>query len=159
RSFGVGLTYARLLLLASRVAAWLQQVGLKKGDRVAIMMPNVLAYPVCLYGALLGGYCVVGINPLYTPREAAYQLEDSGARVLFVLEPFAHVVAGAMANAPLSLVVVVRPGALLGPKRPLINFVMRYLKRAVPTWNIPGHVRFEDVLRIGAGHAPQRISV
>src|SRR5262249_47038841 len=149
RSFGVGLTYARLLALARRVAAWLQDAGLEKGDRVAIMMPNLLPYPVCLYGALLGGYCVVGINPLYTASELAQQLKDCGARVLFVLEPFAHVAAAAIATVPVAHVVVVAPGDLLGLRGVAIDFVVRHVKRAVPAWKIAGALRFAQVLRRG----------
>src|SRR6266542_2129497 len=127
RSLGVPLTYRELVAQAECVTSWLQQAGLEKGDRVAIMMPNLLPYPVALYGALLGGYVVVGVNPLYTPRELAHQLRDSGARALFVLEPFAHVAAMALKEFPVPQVVVVTAGDLLGVKGQLVNFVTRHV--------------------------------
>ena len=159
RSFGVSLRYRELLARAGDVASWLQQSGLAKGDRVALMMPNVLPYPVCLYGALLGGYMVTNINPLYTARELAFQLKDSGASALFVLEPFAHVAEQALAEVPVPHVVVVSSGDLLGIKGPLVNFVARHVKRAVKPWRIPGHARFSQVLRAGAARPPAPVAI
>jgi long-chain acyl-CoA synthetase len=159
RSMGTSLTYRELLLQAGGVTSWLQQVGLRKGDRVAIMMPNLLPYPVCLYGVLLGGYVVVSINPLYTARELALQLKDSGARALFVLEPFAHTVEEALKELPVPHIVVVPAGDLLGLKGHVVNFVTRRVKHAVPAWNIPSHVRFMQVLRAGRARLPAPVSV
>jgi long-chain acyl-CoA synthetase len=148
-SLGAALSYRDLLTHARSVTSWLQRSGLKKGDRVAIMMPNLLPYPVTLLGALLGGHVVVNVNPLYTPRELAFQLRDSGARVLFVLEPFAHVAAEALKEAPLPQVVVVAPGDLLGAKGHVVNLVARHVKRVVPPWRITRHTRFASVLAEG----------
>jgi long-chain acyl-CoA synthetase len=159
RSLGISLTYRELLAHAGNVTSWLQQAGLAKGDRVAIMMPNLLPYPVCLYGALLGGYTVVNVNPLYTPRELAFQLKDSGARALFVLEPFAHVAAETLKEVPLAHVVVAAFGDLLGAKGHVVNFVTRRVKRAVPAWRIPAHVRFAQVLRAGSTRPPAAVAI
>jgi long-chain acyl-CoA synthetase len=159
RSLGSSLSYRELLVQAGSVTSWLQQTGLRKGDRVAIMMPNLLPYPVCLYGALLGGYVVVSVNPLYTARELAFQLTDSGARALFVLEPFAQVAAQALKDVPVPHVVVVATGDLLGAKGYVVNFVTRHLKRTVPAWNIPSHVPFPQVLRAGRTRLRAPVSV
>lgn len=149
RSMGTSLSYRDLLAEARRVTSWLQQAGLQPGDRVAIMLPNVLAYPVCLYGAFLGGYVVVTVNPLYTARELRFQLEDSGARCIVVLEPFARTVAEAIKNLDDVQVVVAAVGDLLGPKKLLVDFVARRLKKAVPAWHIPHHVPLAQALRLG----------
>ncbi len=159
RSFGVSLSYRDLVERAGEVASWLQQQGLAKGERVALMMPNLLPYPVCLYGAILGGHPVVGVNPLYTPRELAHQLRDSGARALFLLEPFAHVAAKALAEVPVPHVAVVAPGDLLGAKGFVVDLVARYVKRAVPAWGIPGHVRFRDVLAKGRAQPAAPVAI
>src|SRR3954451_5126401 len=122
-SFGARISYADLGRAADAIAAWLQRQGLRKGDRVAIMLPNVLAYPAIMFGVLTGGYAVVNVNPLYTPRELTHQLRDAGARVLFVLENFGRTVEEASPDLRLDHVVIVRPGDLMGLKGVLVNFV------------------------------------
>ena len=124
-SFGVRLTYGELFKRAEEVATGLQRLGLQKGDRVAIMMPNVMAYPAIMFGALLGGYVVVNINPLYTARELTHQMNDSGARVLFVLENFAHTVQEALEDLTAEMAIIVKPGDLIGFKGSVVNFVSR----------------------------------
>ena len=145
-SFGVRLTYAELIKRAEEIATGLQRFGLQKGDRVAIMMPNVMAYPAVLFGILLGGYTVVNINPLYTARELTHQVNDSGARVLFVLENFAHTVQEALADLTAEMAIVVSPGDLLGAKGTLINFVSRYIKRNVKRYKLPATLPFSNYL-------------
>jgi long-chain acyl-CoA synthetase len=148
-SFGARLTYAELGEAADAVASWLQKQGLRKGDRVAIMLPNVLAYPAILFGVLIGGYTVVNVNPLYTPRELIHQLRDAGARVLFVLENFGHTVEEASPDLRLDRVVIVRPGDLMGLKGALVNLVSRHLKKAVKPYSIAGTMPFRAVLTAG----------
>ncbi len=145
-SFGVRLTYGELMTRAEQVAIGLQRFGLQKGDRVAIMMPNVMAYPAVLFGILLGGYVVVNINPLYTAREMAQQLNDSGARVLFVLENFAHTVQEASPELTTEMAIIVSPGDLIGIKGAIVNFVSRHIKRKVPTYHLPATTRFSNFL-------------
>jgi long-chain acyl-CoA synthetase len=144
-SFGVRRTYAQLGVAARQVGVGLQQLGLKRGDRVAIMMPNVMAYEPVLFGTLLAGYVVVNVNPQYTPRELAHQLNDSGARVLFVLENFAHTVQEALPDLEvLERAVIVTPGDLLGLKGFLVNFVSSYVKRTVKPYRLPASLRFSQ---------------
>ncbi len=149
--FGSGLTYAALGGMARALAAWLQGQGVGKGDRVAIMMPNVPAYPVALFGVLLAGGTVVNVNPLYTPRELTAQLNDSGARILIVLENFAHTVATALPGLSLDRVLVAGPGDGLGPKGALVNLAARHLKKAVPAYRLPAGLshRFTAALKAG----------
>ena len=145
-SFGVRLTYAQLMKRAEEVTIGLQRLGLNKGDRVAIMMPNVMAYPAVMFGILLGGYVVVNINPLYTARELTHQLNDSGARVLFVLENFAHTVQEALPDLHAEMAVIVGPGDLLGAKGAIVNFVSRTIKRNVKAYKLPATLRFSNFL-------------
>jgi long-chain acyl-CoA synthetase len=151
-SFGKRMTYAELGQSACAVAAWLQGQGLAKGDRVAIMMPNVMAYAPVLFGILKAGLTVVNVNPLYTPRELTHQMKDSGARILFVLENFGATVEEALPDLALDKVVLVKPGNLLGVKGHVINLVSRYVKRAVKPFSLPAAVSFDKVLaEPGAG--------
>ncbi len=159
-SFGHRATYAGILQSAERVAAWLQRQGLRKGDRVALMMPNVMAYPAALFGTLIGGFTVVNVNPLYTARELAHQINDSGAKALFVLENFAHVVEEAKAEMPgLAHVVVTRPGDMLGFKGAIVNVVSRYVKKAVKSYNLAGSHAFASVLATSGAPAPVEVSL
>lgn len=158
-SFGKSLTYAEIGEGARAVASWLQGRGLKKGDRVAIMMPNVLAYPVALFGVLIGGFTVVNVNPLYTPRELTHQLNDSGARVLIVLENFGHTVEEALPNLRVEQVVIARPGDLMGLKGALVNLVSRHVKKAVKPYNLPKAVGFTTVLTEGRARPMQPVQV
>ena len=147
-----GITYSELDGLTRDFAAYLQSVlGLPKGARVAIMMPNLLQYPVCVYGALRAGYTVVNCNPLYTPRELEHQLKDSGAEVIVIVENFAHVLQEVLHNTPVKHVIVTGLGDMLGfPKSMIVNFVVKHVKKMVPAWNIPNALRFNDVLARGS---------
>ena len=149
-SFGATLSYEELGRAAVAVAAWLQTRGLRKGDRVAIMSPNVLAYPAILYGVLLAGGVVVNVNPLYTPHELEHQMNDSGARFLFVFENFALTAAVAWPQMKLERAIIVKPGDLMGLRGALVNFVSRWVKRMVPAYRLTGCVGFAQVLQAGA---------
>ena len=152
-NFGATLTYAQLDELSRAFAAWLQhKSGLVKGDRVALMMPNILQYPVALFGTLRAGMTVVNTNPLYTARELEHQLKDSGAKVIVIVENFAHVLQEVLPHTELKHVLVTGIGDLLGlPKGFIINFVLRYVKKQVPAWKIPGAIRFKSALASGLG--------
>jgi long-chain acyl-CoA synthetase len=158
-SFGKRMTYAELGRAADAVAAWLQGQGLQRGDRVAIMLPNVMAYPAILYGIQLAGGTVVNVNPLYTPRELTHQLQDSGARFLFVLENFAAVVEESLTSLKLDRVVLVTPGDLLGLKGAIVNLVSRYLKKAVRPYRLPEALSFKSVIAEGAERRLQPVTV
>ena len=147
----VTLTYGDLDKLSRRFGAWLQQVaGLRKGDRVALMMPNVLQYPIAIFAVLRAGMTVVNVNPLYTPRELEHQLKDSGAKVILILENFAHVLQQVIEHTDVKIVVLTGVGDLLGfPKSQIVNFVIRRVRKQVPAFDLPGAVRFNDVLRAG----------
>ncbi|CAB3894139.1 long-chain-fatty-acid--CoA ligase [Achromobacter sp. K91] len=150
-SMGKSLSYAELDRLTRDFAAWLHANGLGRGDRVALMMPNLLQYPVCLFGALRAGCVVVNCNPLYTPHELQHQLADSGARVIVVADNFAATVQKALDGTAIERVVVTSIGELLGPlKGRLVDFVVRRVKRMVPAWSLPGAIRLGDALRAGA---------
>jgi long-chain acyl-CoA synthetase len=145
-SMGKTMTYAALDQASARVAAWLQAKGHKKGDRVGVMLPNVLQYPVVVMGILRAGMTVVNVNPLYTPRELEHQVKDSGATAIFVLENFAATVAHVIANTELRTVVVGTMGDMLGLKGLLVNYVVRKVKKLVPAWSLPGHAPFKAVM-------------
>jgi long-chain acyl-CoA synthetase len=145
------LTYRRLEELARTFAAWLQQAGFKKGDRMAIMLPNTLQYPIALFGALRAGLIAVNTNPLYTAPELEHQLTDSGATAIVVLENFAHVVEKVLPRTSVRRVLVTGVGDLLGfPKSQLVNFVVRHVHKKVPAWNIPGALPFKAALAQGS---------
>ena len=150
-SMGKSLSYAELDRLTRDFAAWLHANGLGRGDRVALMMPNLLQYPVCLFGALRAGCVVVNCNPLYTPHELQHQLADSGARVIVVADNFAATVQKALDGTAIERVLVTSIGELLGPlKGRLVDFVVRRVKRMVPAWSLPGALRLGDALRAGS---------
>ena len=153
-SFGKTITFVETRQAAESFAGWLQAKGLKKGDRVALMMPNILAYPAALFGVLLGGFTAVNVNPLYTARELTHQINDAGARVLVVIENFAHVVEEAKPNLKLDAIVVATAGDLMGFKGKIVNFVARRIKKVVKPYNLPGSVGFQQVLQSGARMAP-----
>ena len=153
-NFGVTITYRELDERARALAAYLQGLGLEPGDRVAIMMPNLLANPVAIFGVLLAGLTVVNTNPLYTARELEHQLTDSGARAIVIVENFASVLAEVIDRTRVENVVLVRMGDGLGfPKSALINFVVRRVKKMVPPFHLPGAVRFPRALEAGRGKA------
>ncbi|HOW76930.1 MAG TPA: long-chain-fatty-acid--CoA ligase [Candidatus Competibacteraceae bacterium] len=150
-NMGVTLRYRDIDRLSRDFGAWLQAQGLAKGDRVAIMMPNALQYPVALFGALRAGLTVVNVNPLYTPRELEHQLIDSGATAIVIIENFAHTLQEVLAKTPVKMVITTELGDLFPfPKRLLVNFVVKYVKKMVPAWNIPGAIPFRRVLSEGA---------
>jgi long-chain acyl-CoA synthetase len=147
---GATLTYKQLDENSAAIGAWLQAKGLGKGKRVAIMMPNILQYPVVLAGVLRAGCTVVNVNPLYTPRELEHQLKDSGADAIFILENFATTLQQVLAKVPTKMVVVCSMGDLLGfVKGLIVNFVVRNVKKMVPAYTVPGAVKFLDVLADG----------
>jgi len=150
-NLGTTLTYDDLERLSRHFAAYLQSQGLIKGDRIALMMPNLLQYPVALFGALRAGLTVVNTNPLYTARELGGQLRDSGARALVVVENAAHVLAAVKADTQVEHIVVTAAGELLPlPKRTVINFVVRHIKHLVPSYDLPGAVSLRHALALGA---------
>ena len=148
-SMGRAMTYRDLEAESRKVGAWLQAQGLAKGDRVAVMMPNVLQNPVVTYGILRAGLVVVNVNPLYTPRELEHQLKDSGAKAIFVLENFAHTVQQVAAQVGLKHIIVTAMGDMLGVKGHVVNLVVRKVKKLVPAWSIPSAVAFKAVLAGG----------
>jgi long-chain acyl-CoA synthetase len=153
-SAGSPMTYAVLARRAAAFASWLQGVGVKPGERVAIMLPNTLQYPVALFGALKAGAVVVNVNPLYTARELAHQLKDSGAETIVVFENFAKTLEEALPGTRVKHIVVTGLGDLLGEgfnlKGRLINFVLRHVKKMVPAYHLPQAVPLLEVLKQGA---------
>ncbi|WP_426747708.1 long-chain fatty acid--CoA ligase [Myxococcus faecalis] len=150
KCMGKIITYRELDALSRRVGAWLQSRGLERGATIAIMMPNVLQYPVCIAAILRAGYIVVNVNPLYTPRELEYQLKDSGAQAIFILENFATTLQQVLDKTPVRHVVVATMGDLLGGlKGTLVNFVVRKVKKMVPAYELPRAVSFKQVLSEG----------
>ena len=152
-NMGATLTYAQLDALSRAFAAWLQRKSeLAAGDRVALMMPNVLQYPVALYGVLRAGMVVVNTNPLYTPRELEHQLKDSGAKAIVIVENFAHVLQQVLPRTDLKKVLVTRIGDLLGlPRGMIVNFVLRHVRKQIPAWSMPGSITFKSALSAGLG--------
>ena len=151
-NLGKGMTYGELGRLSQAFAAYLQgELGLAPGTRVALMMPNCLQYPIAVLGVLRAGCTVVSCNPLYTSRELAHQLEDSGAEAIVIIENFAAVLAEVLASTPVKHVVVCRLGDMLGfPKGNLVNLVVKHVKKMVPPWRIEGAVGFPAALAKGA---------
>jgi len=148
---GKTITFSDVDRLSTHFGAWLQSRGLSKGARVAVMMPNVLQYPAAVFGILRAGYTVVNVNPLYTPRELEHQLKDSGAEAIVILENFATTLEQVLAKVPVKHIVVASLGDLLGFKGLIVNFVVRNVKKLVPAFNLPGAIRFNDVISEGAG--------
>ncbi len=151
-NLGTAITFAELDGRSHAFGAWLQiTAGLKRGDRVAIMMPNCLQYPIALFGALRAGATIVNVNPLYKARELEHQLKDSGATVIVILENFAHTLAEVLPRTQVKTVITTQLGDLLKfPKSLLVNLVVRYVKKMIPPWQIAGTVSFADVLSRGA---------
>ncbi len=154
-SMGTVLSFRELDEASRAFAAWLRaDAQLRRGDRVALMMPNLLQYPVAMFGVLRAGMVVVNVNPLYTPRELAHQLQDSGATAIVVLENFAHTLAQVIGATPLRTVVTTQVGDLQPPvKRALTNFVVKHVKKLVPPWRLDGSIRFEQALAAASGKA------
>jgi len=156
---GKSMSFAELDKLSAQMAAWLQSRGLQPGARVAIMLPNVLQYPVAMAAILRAGYTIVNVNPLYTPRELLHQLNDSGAEAIVVLENFAHTVAEVVGQTKVKHVIVGTMGDLLGAKGLIVNFVVRTVKKLVPAWSIPNAVPFKRVLAEGARQTLKPVQV
>jgi long-chain acyl-CoA synthetase len=150
---GATLSYAQLDELSRAFAAWLQRKsGLAAGDRVALMMPNILQYPIALIGVLRAGMVVVNTNPLYTARELEHQLKDSGAKAIVIVENFAHVLQQVLPRTDLKNVLVTRVGDLLGmPRGMIVNFVLRHVRKQIPAWSMPGAITFKSALASGLG--------
>ena len=152
-NLGKTLTYGELYTLSGQFAAYLQQhSGLQPGDRIAIQMPNVLQYPIAVFGAMRAGFVVVNTNPLYTKREMEHQFNDSGAKALVCLANMAHLAEDVVPKTGVKHVIVTEVGDMLPPlKRLLINAAVKYVKKMVPAYNIPGMVRFNDAMAKGRG--------
>ncbi|OAV15821.1 Long-chain-fatty-acid--CoA ligase [Moraxella catarrhalis] len=140
------ITYRQLDNYSRQMAAYLQSLGLVKGDKVAVMMPNILQYPIVMIAIIRAGLTLVNVNPLYTSHELEHQLNDSEAKALFIVENFAHTFEKVVNKGQVRHVVVASLGDMLGLKGFLVNAVVRHVKKMVPEWNIPGHVSFKDAL-------------
>jgi long-chain acyl-CoA synthetase len=158
-NMGKTISFGDLDRMSRDVGAWLQAKGLAKGARVAVMMPNCLQYPVCVFGILRAGYVVVNVNPLYTARELEHQLKDSGAEAIVILENFAHVLQGVIAKTPVKHAVIAALGDLLGLKGMIVNFVVRRVKKMVPPWEIAGAIRFNAMLEEGSRLELKRVEM
>ena len=153
---GKDLSYGEVDKLSRGFAAYLQGLGLAKGDRVAVMMPNCLQYPIAVCGILRAGLILVNVNPLYTPRELEHQLKDSGSKAIVIMENFGNTLQQCIGATPVKHVVLSGMGDRLGMlKGALVNYVVRNVKKMVPEFSLPGAVRFNDALDKGAGRAPQ----
>jgi len=157
---GKYLSYADLDRMSRNMGAWLQSLGLKQGARVAIMMPNVLQYPIAIAAILRAGYTVVNVNPLYTARELEHQLKDSGAEAIFVLENFACTLQKVVARTQVKHIVVASMGELLGTlKGAIVNMVVRHIKKMVPEWSLPNAVTFSRALSQAEGKQLQPVKL
>jgi long-chain acyl-CoA synthetase len=160
-NMGATLSYAQLDELSRAFAAWLQhKSGLVKGDRVALMMPNILQYPIALFGVLRAGMVVVNTNPLYTARELEHQLADSGAKAIVIVENFAHVLQQVLPHTNLQRVLITRIGDLLGwPRGSIVNFVLRHVRKQIPNWSMPGASTFKNALGGGLGRKLEPVPI
>ena len=152
-NMGATLSFAQLDELSRAFAAWLQhKSGLSPGDRVALMMPNILQYPIALFGVLRAGMVVVNTNPLYTARELEHQLKDSGAKAIVIVENFVHVLQQVLPRTDLKKVLITRIGDLLGvPRGFIVNFVLKHVRKQIPAWKMPGASTFKGALGGGLG--------
>lgn len=152
-NMGAELSFQRLDVLSAQFAVYLQEIlRLPRGSRVALMMPNLLQYPICIFGALRAGYVVVNCNPLYTPRELAFQLKDSGAEAIVILENFAHTLEAVIDQTQIKHVVVSRVGDMLGAvKGRAVDFIVKWVKKRVPAWHLPQSRSFKQALQAGEG--------
>jgi len=160
-NMGKTLTYAEIDRLSAQFANYLiHDLKLKKGERVAIMLPNVLQYPIAIFGVLRAGLTVVNTNPMYTARELKHQLTDSGASAIVVLDNFAHTLAEVLKDTQVRQVITTGVGDLLGfPKGAIVNFVLKYIKKAIPDYRIDGAIRFGDALARGNGKSLPQIDI
>ncbi len=153
-NMGKSLTFAEIDELSQNFASYLQHnVGLKKGDRIALQIPNLLQYPVALFGALRAGLVVVNTNPLYTPREMKHQFNDSGAIAIVIVANFANNLEKILKETSIKTVIVTKLGDMLGFKGKIVNFVVKYIKKMVPAYNLPEAISFNEALAIGASKA------
>ena len=152
-NMGTTLSYSEIDQLTERLAAYMQNLpNMRKGDRVAIMMPNVLQNPIAIFAALRGGFTVVNTNPLYTPRELKHQLADSGAKAIIIMENFCHTLTDVIDETPIQHVITTQLGDLLKfPKSLIVNLVVKYVKKMVPAFSLPHRVSFKAALSQGAG--------
>jgi long-chain acyl-CoA synthetase len=160
-NMGKSLSYDELDRLSAAFGAYCQSVlKLTKGARIALMMPNALQYPICLFGALRAGYTVVNCNPLYTEREIEHQLKDSGAELIVIMENFAHVLDKVVSRTPVKHVMVTQLGDMLDfPKRQLVNLVVKHVKKMVPDWNIPNAIQLRNALSEGSRHKMEKVEI
>ncbi|EPM73734.1 long-chain-fatty-acid--CoA ligase, partial [Pseudomonas syringae pv. actinidiae ICMP 18886] len=159
-NLGKTLTYGELYELSGAFAAWIQQhTDLQPGDRIAVQLPNVLQYPITVFGAIRAGLIVVNTNPLYTAREMEHQFNDSGAKALVCLANMAHLAEKVVPKTQIRQVIVTEVADMLSPfKRLLINSVIKYVKKMVPAYHLPQSVRFNDVLAKGRGQPVTDVS-
>lgn len=150
-NMGETLTFSQVDRISTQFASYLQNhLHLKKGDRVAIMLPNILQYPICLFGILKAGLVVVNVNPLYTAYELEHQLTDSGAKAIIILENFAHVLESVLAKTTVNFIITTQLADLLPfPKKQIINAAVKYIKKMIPKWTIPGSISLNQALIIG----------
>jgi len=156
---GKEFTFGEVDELSQAFGAYLQSKNLPRGARVAIMMPNVVQYPVAIAGILRAGYAVVNVNPLYTPRELEYQLRDSGAEAIIILENFAHVLEQIVNKTSVKQVVVASLGDMLGLKGKIVNFVVRKVKKLVPAWSLPDSISFNEAIAAGRKHGLNPVDI
>ena len=146
-NFGTTLTFGDLDRLSRNFAATLQARGLKPGDRIALMMPNILQYPVALFGALRAGLVVVNTNPMYTKRELRHQLVDSGARAIVVVDNFANVLEAVLDEVPIEFIFTTAIGDYVRfPKGAILNFVLKHVRKAIPAYSLPTAERLSDAV-------------
>jgi long-chain acyl-CoA synthetase len=159
-NMGKELTFRDIDRMSREFAAYLQSIGLQQGDRIAIQMPNLLQYPIAMFGALRAGLTVVNTNPLYTPREMQHHFKDSGAKAIVILANFASNLEKVLPNTEIKHIIVTEIGDLLGfPKKLIVNTVVKYVKKMVPAYNVPGAVSFNDALSKGADSSYKRPEV
>jgi len=156
---GKFMTYRELDEQSRHFAAYLQTLGLETGARIAIMLPNVMQFQIAMMGALRAGFVVVNVNPLYTSRELQYQLNDSGASALIILENFAHVYQKIAQQVSVKKVIVTSLGEFIGLKGKVVDFVVRHVKKVVPAWDLPDSIRFKEALKIGASASYKKPSI
>ena len=149
-NMGKVISFATLDKYSQNFAAYLQSIGLKPGDRIALQMPNLLQYPIAMMGALRAGLVIVNTNPLYTPREMGHQFKDSGAKAIVILANFAANLEKIIADTRIEHVIITQVGDMLGfPKKLIVNTVVKYVRKMVPAYQIPKAVSFNEVLSIG----------
>ncbi len=150
-NLGKQITYKELDLLSRNFASYLESIGLKQGDRIAIQMPNILQYPIAMFGALRAGLTIVNTNPLYTSREMQHQFDDSGAKAIVIVANFAANLEKIIANTGIEHVIITEIGDMLGfPKKQIVNAVLKYVKKMIPDYHLPQAVSFNDALKTGA---------